>query len=42
MDAVIPEIVPIDEAPEVAAQYNAYSKARNDFNVGSGGWTRTS
>ena len=30
---VTPEIVPIDEAPEVAAQYKAYSEARKSFNA---------
>ena len=34
LDDVIPEIVPIEEAPDVATQFNIYKKARNDFNAG--------
>ena len=34
LDDVVPEIVPLDEAPEVAAQYHAYKNARDDFNKG--------
>jgi hypothetical protein len=34
LDAVVPAIIPIDEEPELAAQYAAYSKARISFNAG--------
>ena len=34
LDDVTPEIVPMDEEPEVAAQYKAYREARDDFNAG--------
>ena len=33
LDDVIPEIVPMAEAPEVAAPYKAYQEARNNFNA---------
>jgi hypothetical protein len=32
LDAVVPEIVPMSEAPEVAARYATYSEARQSFN----------
>jgi hypothetical protein len=36
LTAVIPEIMPIEEAPEIAAQYRVYSAARATFNDGLG------
>jgi hypothetical protein len=34
LEDVRPEIVPLADAPDVAAQFNAYSEARNSFNSG--------
>jgi hypothetical protein len=33
LDHLTPEIVPLSEAPEVEAEYKAYSAARKDFNA---------